>query len=1571
MDEDTNLVFAPGNGNALTVADVDAGSGRVTTTLHVQHGRLTLGGMANVTVTGAGTGSVSLTGTLAAVNAALSGTTYRAEADYNGSDVLTVTTNDGGNTGAGGAMSVTDTIRLTVNPVNDAPRAGTLPAVGGVEGDIVAGLDLGRAFSDVEGETLTFGVAGLPAGLTVDSATGTVRGTIDRSASRGGTNGDYTVTVTADDGHGGTTRRSFTWRVVDPAPIARNDGAVTDARTPALGSVLADNGNGADIDPDGDPLTVAAVNGSAAGVGQAVTGSKGGRFTVLADGRYRFDPGADFADLTAGQTRTTHIAYTIDDGDGGTATAFLTVTVTGLTEAPAAFAPGDRAASDGETVVLPYGSRSRNPDGPALRYSATGLPPGLAIDPATGTIRGTIDRAASGATGLADYRVTITATDPGGTRTDTRFTFRVTNPAPVAMDDVATTAEDRPVVVDVLANDRDPDGDALAIAAAGDAAPRAGHGRVAIADGKLVYTPDTDFNGTDTITYAIVDGNGGTSTASVTVTVTPVSDGPSADLLPDQAGRGGTPVVYGIATYFHDPDTDRSAAAPPGDGGLRFAATGLPPGLAIDPATGWITGRLPVGSAASTDYAVTVTATDAADASIARSFTWTVTRAATAEPDSATTRAGTPVLVAVTANDSDADGGPVRLVDAPGATHAAHGTVSVDSATGLLTYVPEDGFSGTDTVDYTIETAQGVRATGVLTVTVTPVNLRPVAPETLSARNAADGESVRVPFGTLIADPEGERLAYTATGLPPGLAIDPATGEIRGTIARDASGSSGRATYVVTLTAADPDGLAVTRKFAWTITNPAPSAADDVITTDEDTPVDIDVTGNDRDPDGDPLFVVAGSATARHGTVAINPDGSLRYTPDPDFNGTDTIVYTITDGNGGFATASVAVGVNPVDDAPVIDAASPAGADRSASDAARVSIPAGSAFRDVDTGDILTFTATGLPPGLTVDRATGLISGTIASDASTRVPGGAYAVTLTGTDSAGASATMRFTITVGNPSPNALDDAATLDEDGILEGHVLDNDADPDGDAIRVDPTPVAGPLHGRLDLRPDGRFTYRPDADFHGEDAFTYAVIDADGGRATATVHLTVASIDAPPTANAAPVTTREDTPVDGRIVAHDRESESLLFAVEVPPASGSVALRPDGGFTYTPAADFHGGDGFTVRVSDGAGGSILVTVPVTIASVNDAPDAHADDLALSAGEVGRGRVVAADRDGDPLGFRLAGTPANGTVLLAEDGAYAYTPGPGFSGRDSFTVEVSDGSGGITRVTVAVTVAANRVLVPPPGAVVPIPGALPILEAPATRPALAPETGITADGFLLPAVTAIDPLGSIGKVILAKGAVVAAVNGVDDLHGTAIDIDHHVVLDVGDRIGRVAWERFEREPDGAGPWFSASPYLGRSLGLTLSMDETVANRNDFMIEAIRRPDALVINLHDRAPDVASVGNVRLLGSDGAPAPAWIEGDGRGGFWGRPPAGTRLLALEVEVTLRDGRVVRWPMTVDAETGEIRATTPARPGAGPKPVDPPEIGRRGEAPMFTAQLASLGRDGRPDFTLIEKALARAP
>lgn len=119
----------------------------------------------------------------------------------------------------------------------------------------------------------------------------------------------------------------------------------------------------------------------------------------------------------------------------------------------------------------------------------------------------------------------------------------------------------------------------------------------------------------------------------------------------------------------------------------------------------------------------------------------------------------------------------------------------------------------------------------------------------------------------------------------------------------------------------NPDGSPQTMTFVeieeirGDYCNSAPTANDDTATVDEDTSASINVLANDTDPDGDPLSVT--SASAEHGLVTIGSDGTLTYTPDPDYNGEDTITYTITDGKGGTDTATVGVTVNPVNDDPV------------------------------------------------------------------------------------------------------------------------------------------------------------------------------------------------------------------------------------------------------------------------------------------------------------------------------------------------------------------------------------------------------------------------------------------------------------------------------------------------------------------------------------------------------------------------------------------------------------------------------------------------------------------------------
>lgn len=285
----------------------------------------------------------------------------------------------------------------------------------------------------------------------------------------------------------------------------------------------------------------------------------------------------------------------------------------------------------------------------------------------------------------------------------------------------------------------------------------------------------------------------------------------------------------------------------------------------------------------------------------------------------------------------------------------------------------------------------------------------------------------------------------------------------------------------------------------------------------------------------------------------------------------------------------------------------------------------------------------------------------------------------------------------GNVAPVAADDSATTAEDTALNGTtLLVNDTDADGDTLTVNTTPVTPPSNGTLTLRADGTYTYMPNLNYHGTDSFVYAISDGNGGTASATVTITITPVNDPPVAQADTATTSEDTPVDGStVLANDSDVEGDTLSVDTapvtPPTNGSVVLRADGTYTYTPKLNFNGTDSFTYRVSDGKGGTATTTVTITVTPVNDPPVANDDtvttleDTALNSSVLGND----SDIDGDTLAVNTTPVtaPTNGTLVLRADGTYTYTPKPNFHGTDSFVYEMTDGNGKTASATVTITI--------------------------------------------------------------------------------------------------------------------------------------------------------------------------------------------------------------------------------------------------------------------------------------------
>jgi hypothetical protein len=256
----------------------------------------------------------------------------------------------------------------------------------------------------------------------------------------------------------------------------------------------------------------------------------------------------------------------------------------------------------------------------------------------------------------------------------------------------------------------------------------------------------------------------------------------------------------------------------------------------------------------------------------------------TAVDDEATTKEDTAVTIDVLANDIDP--GSDALTET--ASQPVDGSVAVETD-GTVTYVPPPDFAGMATWTYTVSDGAAKPDGATVTVTVEPVNDPPVPKDD----DATTDEDTPVVISVLANDIEvdGDELTVEAKQPDAGSVTVKKNGAVKYTPGPDFAGTDAF-TYSVS------DGTAKPVEAAVTVTvnpvNDAPVAQDDDAAT-EGSPVTIDVLANDFDPDGDPLSVQPGSAP-QHGEILINPDGTVTYTPDPGFVGTEAFTYSAFDG---------------------------------------------------------------------------------------------------------------------------------------------------------------------------------------------------------------------------------------------------------------------------------------------------------------------------------------------------------------------------------------------------------------------------------------------------------------------------------------------------------------------------------------------------------------------------------------------------------------------------------------------------------------------------------------------------
>jgi VCBS repeat-containing protein len=546
-----------------------------------------------------------------------------------------------------------------------------------------------------------------------------------------------------------------------------------------------------------------------------------------------------------------------------------------------------------------------------------------------------------------------------------------------------------------------------------------------------------------------------------------------------------------------------------------------------------------------------------------------------------------------------------------------------------------------------------------------------------------------------------------------------------------------------TFTYVADDGALTSEPTTVTITitgrNDRPVAVDDVITTDEDTVVQVTppgVLGNDSDAEGHPLTssVVDGPAL---GDLDLSADGALRFDPRADFqhlgatpgdDGESTFTYVARDGSTASDAATVRVEVVGVNDAPV------GGADAFATDENTVLeiSPAQLLGNDTDAeGQSLSVTQLSFPgsgsgvfdvlPDGTVrfdpDADSGDPDSVPDFDHLTEGQQAVVELTYRAYDGDLASSPVTVTIVVhGLSAPTANDDVRTTGEDTAIAIDLFGND-EVRGGTLALD---LAG-TQGSVIVETEGVVRYDPSGAFDhlaagatGTDTFDYTLTNNEGSS-TGTVTVAVSgSNDAPvavddsyqvqpgtvlvvPGADSHDPDVCETDPCD--LLANDTDVDTphqdLLARLVSPPDRGRLSLMPDGGFSFDPAGEFGDAGGqttFSYRADDGAAQSATATVTLVV-STNKPPvfsaETHEFTILVDAAPGSEvGAVAATDGDGDLLTFSLLDAdtdafeldPATGVLTVGSAGSPPV-------GTYELTLGVTDGRGGADSAVVTVHV--------------------------------------------------------------------------------------------------------------------------------------------------------------------------------------------------------------------------------------------------------------------------------------------
>ncbi|EOX4964856.1 tandem-95 repeat protein, partial [Vibrio alginolyticus] len=1151
--------------------------------------------------------------------------TFTPTADWNGSEALTFTATDPS------GESVSQTVNFTVAPVADivadnATVVEDTPTIIKVLGN-----------DTFEGDDKV---------VSLDTNNGPANGTVS-------VNPDGSVTYTPNDNYHGTD--SFTYIVtsggvsesttvnvdvtpVNDAPVAKDDTAVTDEDTPVTIDVLPN-----DTDIDGDKLSI-----------QSASVPEAQGTVEIVDGKLVFTPAENFHG-------DAEITYTITDGSL-TDQAKVAVTVNPVNDAPTIKVDAVESITEDavstDTVVATLEVADTDTPEEQLTVSLENNSNGyfaLVGDEVKLTQAG-VDAVNNDELNLKDLTISASASDgvnPTVSDSDSLIVNRV-NDAPT-VDNVISDqvlAEDFTIYTIDL-NDAFKDSDsALNFSVSGNS-----NVLVSIENGIATISPTADWNGSEALTFTATDPSGESVSQTVNFTVAPV-----ADIVADKATVvEDTPTIINVLGNDTFEGSDKVVSLDTNHG----PANGT---VSVNP-DGSVTYTPNDNYHGADSFTYIVTSGGVSESTTVNIDVTPVNDAPVATNDNAVTDEDTPVTIDVLPNDTDVDGDKLSIESA--SVPETQGTVEI--VDGKLVFTPAENFHGDAEITYTV-TDGALTDQATVNVTVNAVNDTPVVESSIADQTLAeDFTPYSIDLNTAFSDVDNVDgdLTFSVSGNS-NIQVAIVNGIATFTPTADWNGSE-----TLTFTATDPSGESVSQTVNFTVAPVADIVADNA-TVVEDTPTIIKVLGNDTFEGDDKVVSLDTNNGPANGTVSVNPDGSVTYTPNDNYHGADSFTYIVTSG-GVSESTTVNVDVTPVNDAPVAndDAAT-------TQEDTAVTIDILPNDTDID-GDTLRIDSASVPS----DQGTvEIVDGKLVFTPAENFHGDAE-ITYTITDgSLTDQATVNVTVNAVNDTPVVESSIAdqTLAEDFTPYSINL-NTAFSDVDNADGELTfSVSGNSNVNVSIE-NGIATISPTADWNGSEALTFTATDPSGESVSQTVNFMVAPVADIESDRATVV---EDTPTIINVLGNDTfEGDDKVVSLDSNngPANGTVSVNPDGSVTYTPNDNFHGTDSFTYIVTSG-GVSEFTTVNVDVTPVNDAPVAK-DDTAVTDEDTPVTIDVLpndTDIDGDKLSIQSASVPSEQGTVEIVDGKLVFTPAENFHGDAEITYTITDGA--LTdQATVTVTV--------------------------------------------------------------------------------------------------------------------------------------------------------------------------------------------------------------------------------------------------------------------------------------------